>query len=72
MRTYGDKVYINFCGLNVSEDHIACKSFQSFLLIFFIVFENKYYLQVYLDNCAYRIAKKQMTDHPDKNHFATD
>ena len=33
MRTYGDKVYINFCGLNVPEDHIAC---ESFLLIFLL------------------------------------
>ena len=34
---------------------------QSFLLI--LVHQNKYYLQVYLDNCAYRIAEKQMADY---------
>ena len=27
IRTYGDKVYTNFCGLNVSEDDIECNSF---------------------------------------------
>ena len=34
-----------------------------------LVYENKYYLQVYLDNCAYKIANKQMTDYLDKNAF---
>ena len=24
---YGNKVYTNFCGLNVPEDNIECKSF---------------------------------------------
>ena len=27
IRTYGDKVYTNFCGLNVPEDNIECESF---------------------------------------------
>ena len=42
---------------------------QSFLLICLLYSETNI---IYLDNCAYRIAKKQMTGHPDKNHFATD
>ena len=29
----------------------------------------KYYLQVYLDNCAYKTVNKQMTDYLDKNLF---
>ena len=27
IRTYGDKVYTNFRGLNVPEDNIECESF---------------------------------------------
>ena len=27
-----------------------------------LAYENKYYLQVYLVNCAYKIENKQMTD----------
>ena len=29
IRTYDDKVYTNFCGLNVLEDDIECESFYS-------------------------------------------
>ena len=28
IRTYGDKVYTDFLGLNVSEDDIECGSFR--------------------------------------------
>ena len=31
----------------------------------------KYYLEVYLDNCTYRIAIEQMTDYLDDNLFET-
>ena len=34
-----------------------------------LVYENKYYLQVYLDSCAYKIVNNQMTDYLDKNIF---
>ena len=34
-----------------------------------LVYENKYYLQVYLNNCAGKIPKKQMTDYLDENFF---
>ena len=51
IRTYGDKVYTNFRGLDVPKDDSLR------------VHQNKYYLQVYLDNCAYKIANKQMTDY---------
>ena len=57
IRTYFDKVYTNFCGLNVQEDDIKCKSF-TFLLIP-LHYENKYYLQVNLVNCAYKTIDKQ-------------
>ena len=33
------------------------------------IYENKYYLQVFLDNCAYKIVNKEMTDYLDENVF---
>ena len=44
----------------------------SFTVIFIdslLVCETKYYLQVYLDNCAYKVINKQMTDYLDENIF---
>ena len=64
-RTYGDKVYTKFRGLNVPEDDKQCESFT----VISIVYKNKYYLQVYLDNCDYKIVNKQMTDYLGKNLF---
>ena len=55
IRTYGDKVYTSFGGLNVPEDDIKCKSFTVVSIGSLLVYENKYYLQVYIDNCAYKI-----------------
>ena len=67
--TYGDKVCTNFSGLNVPEDDIECESFTVISIDSLLVYENKYYLQVYLDNCAYKIVNKQMTDYLDENIF---
>ena len=69
IRTYGDKVYAKQRGLNVPEDDIECESFTVISIFSLHVHENKYYLQVYLDNCAYKIANKQMTDYIDENIF---
>ena len=62
IRTYGDKVHTNFCGLNVSEDDIECEFFTVISIDSLLVYENKYYLQVYLDNCAYKITNKDITN----------
>ena len=69
IRTYGGKVYTNFRGLNVPEDDIECESFTVSSIDYLVVYENKYYLQVYLENCAYKTANKQMTDYLDDNLF---
>ena len=69
IRTYGDKVYTNFRGLNVPEDDIECESFIVISIDSLLVYKNKYYLQIYLDNCVYKIANKQMTDYHDENLF---
>ena len=68
-RTCGDKVYTNFRGLNVPEDDIECESFPVISIDSLLLYENKYYLQVYLDNCPYKIINKQMTDYLDENLF---
>ena len=55
--------------MNVSEDDIECESFTVTSIDSLFVYENKYYLQVYLDNCTYKIGNKQMTDYLDDNRF---
>ena len=51
------------------EDHIECESSTVISIESLIVYENKYYMRGYLDNCACKIANKQMTDYLDENHF---
>ena len=53
MRKHVDTVYDNFCGLNVAEDDIACKALTVISIDSLHVHEDKYYMQVYLDNCAH-------------------
>ena len=55
---YSDKVYTNFWGLNVPEDDQECELFTGISIDSLLVYENKYYLEVYLDNCAYKIVNK--------------
>ena len=70
IKSFGDKVYTNFCGLSVPKDDIECESFTVISIDSLLVYDNKYYLQVYLDNWVYKIVNKQMTDHLDGNLFA--
>ena len=67
--TCDDKVYANFCGLNVPEDDIEDESFTFISIDSLLVYDEKYYLQVYLNNCAYKIVNKQTTDFRDENLF---
>ena len=69
IRIYGDKVYTNFRDLNVPEDDIEYELFTIISTDSFLVYVNKYYLLLYLDNCAYKTANKQMTDYLDDNLF---
>ena len=67
----GNKIYTNSRSLNVSEDVIEnVHFFQSFILILFL-FIRKYYLLLYLDNCAYKIVNKQTIDYFDDRLFET-
>ena len=69
IRTYGDKVYTNFHGLNMPEDDMECDSFIVISIESLLLYKNKYYLQVYLESFAYKIEKKQMTDYLHENLF---
>ena len=57
--TYGDNVYTNIRGVNVLEDGFACESFAITSIDPLLGFlKNSYYLQVYLDECAYKSEDK--------------
>ena len=51
------------------EDDIEFEYFTVISIAFLLVYRSKYYLQVYLDNCAYKISNKQMTEYLDDNLF---
>ena len=54
IRTYDDKVYTNFRGLNMPEDDLECDLDLEFTVIStdsLLAYENKYDSQVYLHNC---------------------
>ena len=69
IRTYDDNVYITFRDLNVPEDDIECEFFTVISIDSLLVYNEEYYLQVFLDNCAYKIINKQMKDYFDENLF---
>ena len=71
IRTHGEKFYTNFRGLNVPEDCVEWEYFTVISIDSLLFHENKYYLQVYLDNCAYKIAEKKMIDCLEDNLFET-
>ena len=49
------------------EDDIECKSFAVISIDSLLLYESKYCLQVYLDNCTYKTVSKQMTYYLDRN-----
>ena len=67
IRTFCDKVYTNFRGLNVPEDNT--EFFTVISMDPLLVYDQKLYLQVYLDNCTNKTVNKQMKDYLDKNLF---
>ena len=66
--TYVDKVFIDFCSLIVSGDDEECESFRSNSIDLLLAYESKY-LQVYLDNSAYKIVKTEVIDYFFDNIF---
>ena len=51
------------------EDYIECEPFALICIDYLLAYDEKYYLQVYLDNCAYKIVNKQMADYLDETFF---
>ena len=49
--------------INAPENDIEWKSFTVISIDSLLGYENKYYLQVYLDNCPYKIVNKRRTDY---------
>ena len=54
------------------EDGVECGSFTVISIDSLLVYDNKYYLPVYLGNCPYKIIDKQMPDYLNDNVFETD
>ena len=44
IRAYGDKIYTDFCGLNILEDDIVSESFTVISIDSLLATENKYHL----------------------------
>ena len=55
---YGDKVCTNFSGLNGPQYNLECESFIVISVDSLLV-QSKYYLQVYLESCSYKIGNKK-------------
>ena len=71
-RTYVNKGYTNFHGLNVPEDDIQCECFTFISIDSLTVHESKYYLQVYSDNWVIKLETKKITDYLKDNLLETD
>ena len=59
---YVDTVSTNFCVLNLPEYGVECESFTIIFIDSLLVYGNKYYVQVYLDNRAYKILNTEIVD----------
>ena len=62
-------VYTNFCGLNVAEDGVKCESFTIICDYSLLVCKSKCYLQVYFNNCVYKIVDREIVDYLHDNLF---
>ena len=67
IRTYGDKVYTIFHNLNFPDNGIDCEPSTIISIDSLLAYENELYLHVYLENYAYEIVEKQLTDNLDYN-----
>ena len=64
-----DNVYTNFSDWDVQEDDTECESFRIVSIDSLLVYESKYYMEVYLDKYVYTITSKQMVDSLADNLF---
>ena len=72
IRTYGDNGYTNFHDLNVPKDGVEYEFFTLISNDSLLVYERKFYLQVYLDNCTYKIVNTQMVHNLGDYSFKSD
>ena len=72
IKAHGDTVHTNFRDLNLPENWTESKSFIVVFIDSLLVYDNRNYLQVYLDNCAYNIVDNQILDYLDDNLFEAD
>ena len=59
-KKFSDRHYTNFHDLNVPKDRVQYEPFTIIYIDLLLVYESKYYLQIYLDNCANKIIDRQM------------
>ena len=55
--------------MNAPQYDIKCESFTVISIDSLLAYDIKYYLQVYLEICAFKTVNKQMTDYLNKKHF---
>ena len=51
---------------------VKCNSFTIISIDSLLNYEDKYYLHVYLDDCAYKVVNTQAIDYLDGNLFESD
>ena len=67
IKEYDDKFNTISWDLHVPEIGVIGELFTVFSIDSLLLYEKKYYLQVYLDNCAYKIVNTELIDyHEDK------
>lgn len=48
-------LYTAFCDWDVLEDSVKCEFFTIISIDSLLAYESEYYMQVYLDKCAYKL-----------------
>ena len=54
------------------KDKVELECFTVISIDFSFVYENKYYLRLYSDNCGYKAVDKQLINYLDDNLFEAD
>ena len=60
IKSYGDKVNTNFQGNKISKENASYKCLSLIMLVFVIAVNKKYYPQILLEECKYKIKKSKM------------
>ena len=72
IKVYDDKFNTISWDLHVPEIRVIGELFTVFSIDSLLVYEKKHYLEVYLDNCAYKIVNTEMIDYLDGKSFKSD